>query len=118
MSIASSRRGTRCKSSPSSLELGIAAARPAWAGCSDKEVRVGQDKVEADGGQEAPLLPPCGGGLAVAARRPVHRAPRVLRSDDRPSKGENRRRQSGALAPAGRSAERSREEPVEAGGDS
>src|SRR5437899_12881164 len=111
-----SRRATQCRSSPSKSDSEIAVAKPAWAGCLDKEVRVGQDKVEADGGEETPLLPPGGGGLALAARRPVHRTSRVLRSDDGPCKGEHRRRQSRALAPAGRSAERSRKEPVEAGG--
>src|SRR6266849_86555 len=118
MSIGSCRRARRCRRWPSSLASVTAAAKPAPAGCLDKEVRVGQDKAEADGGQEAPLLSPRGGGLALAARRPVHRAPWVLRSDDGPGKGEDRRRQSRALAPAGRSAERSRAEPFEAGGDS
>src|ERR1700687_6105358 len=117
-SIVCWKRATRCRRSPSSSGSETAAARPARAGCLDKEVRVGQDKAEADGGQEAPLLPPRGGGLALAARRPVHRASWVLRSDDGPGQGEDRRRQSRALAPAGRSAERSRAEPVEAGGDS
>src|SRR5437660_624384 len=113
-----SRRATRCRCSPNSSDSVIAVAKPAWAGCLDKEVRVGQDKAEADGGEETPLLPPGGGGLALAARRPVHRTPRVLRSDDGPCKGEHRRGPSRAVAPAGRSAERSRKEPVEAGGDS
>src|SRR5450759_754965 len=118
-STESSRLGTRCRSSPSNSVRSTAKAKP-WAfhGCSEKEAQVGKDQVEADGGEKAPLLPPRGGGRALAARWPVHRAPRVLRSDDRPGADQDRRRQSRALAPAGRSAHGSRAEPVEAGGDS
>src|SRR5712691_5228117 len=108
----------RCRSSRNSLVRSTAKAKP-WAfhGCSEKEAQVGKDQAEADGGEKAPLLPPRGGGRALAARRPVHRAPRVLRSDDGPGQGEDRRGESHALAPAGRSAQRGRAEPVEAGGD-
>src|ERR1700693_4954604 len=107
-------RGRRCRSSPSSSVRSTAKAKP-WAfhSCSEKEAQVGKDQAEAYGGQKAPLLPPRGGGLALAARWPVHRAPRVLRSDAGPGGGQDRRGQSEALAPAGRSAERSRADPVE-----
>src|ERR1700730_11946509 len=111
-------RERRCRSSPSNSVRSTAKAKP-WAfhSCSEKEAQVGRDQAEADGGQKAPLLPPRGGGLALAARWPVHRASRVLRSDAGPGGGQDRRGQSEALAPAGRSAEGSRPEPVEAGGD-
>src|SRR6266852_1968120 len=109
----------RCRSSRNSSVRSTAKAKP-WAfhGCSEKEAPVGKDQVEADGGKKASLLPPRSGGRALAARRPVHRAPRVLRSDEGPGGDQDRRGQSQALAPAGRSAERGRAEPLEAGGDS
>src|SRR2546425_665994 len=110
-----SRRERRCRSSPSSS--GTAEAKSGWPGCLDKEVQVGKDQVEADGGEETPLLPPRGGGRALAARRPLYRAPRVLRSDDRTGPGQDRRGQSEEMAAAGRAAERGRAQPVEAGGN-
>src|ERR1700716_3248990 len=109
----------RCRSSPNSSVRSTAKAKPwAYRGCSEKEAQVGKDQAETDGGETAPLLPSRGGGLALAARWPVHRAPRVLRSDDGPGEGQDRCGQSEALAPARRSAQRSRAQPVEAGGDS
>src|SRR5229473_1321555 len=104
----------RCRSSRNNSVRSTAKAKP-WAfhGCSEKEAPVGKDQVEADGGEKAPLLPPRGGGRALAARRPVHRASRVLRSDEGPGGDQDRRGQSQALAPAGRSAERGRAEPLE-----
>src|SRR5258706_1061943 len=109
----------RCSSSGSSLVRSTAKAKP-WAfhGCSEKEAPVGKDQVEADGGEKASLLPPRGGGRALAARRPVHRAPRVLRSDEGPGGDPDRRGQSQSLATSGSSSERGHAEPLEAGGDS
>src|SRR5260370_38506257 len=95
-------RGTRCRGSRNSSVRSTAKAKP-WAfhGCSEKEAPVGKDQVEADGGEKAPLLPPRGGGRALAARRPVHRAPRARRSDERPGVDEDRREPSQALDAAG-----------------
>src|SRR6202140_2074241 len=109
----------RCRSWPSNSVRSTAKATP-WAfhGCSEKEAPVGKDQVEADGGEKASLLPSRGCERALGSQRPVHRAPRVLRSDEGPRRGQDRRGESQALAPAGNSAERGRTEPVEAGGDS
>src|SRR2546430_1398781 len=66
---------------------------------------VGKDQVEADGGEKASLLPSRGCGRALTARRPLYRAPRVLRPDDRARAGQDRCGPSDEVAAAGRAAQ-------------
>src|SRR5206468_12249164 len=115
-----SKRGRPCRSWPGSSAESIArASRSDFHGLEpfQKEAQVGKDQAEADGGEETPLLPPGGRGRALPARRPLYRAPRVLRPDDRPGAGQDRRGQSDEVAAARRTAQRSGAQPVEAGGN-
>src|SRR5438445_13573417 len=113
-----SKHGRRCRSwRSSSARLDAKASTEDFPGCMDKEAQVGKDQAEADGGEKAPLLPPRGGRRALAARRPLYRAPRVLRPDDRTGPGQDRRGQSEEVAAAGRTAKRGGAQPVEAGGN-